>query len=453
MTARTKTDIKINLENYVSPFYGRGFAGANEVIEDLVDSVQTIPNAPTIISLGTSLIAQGLTNSATKFGYEARDPIYCACVTANNRNFNYINKGISAQTTTQILARVDADVIDLRPAAVFVDSGTNEIGDGYASITANKKMLFDKIIDAGIKLYALSILPRDTSLTSWDANDLETALAINAWTRRYCEAHPLATYVDWSHYWMDPADGEPIAAYTNDGTHISTKGGLALGMKCKEVLEADFPPNDLLLRSPKIVDGTDYVYGVVSVNPSLAGTSGTTQTGTSGDVADNWRTERVSGTTAGTIAATIAAKSTLDPTREQTLVFTPGGATGTEEFYFRTNTADTTAVSGAYYYAACGIDVSAWAGWDDIILEVDDQGSGGKDFFGMNNTLGTEMPEFAWNGVLFTPIFQAIGNLRLRIKIGIDSAASGTGTIKIWNPQLVRWNPETGFNLAKQTEV
>jgi len=43
-------------------------------------------------------------------------------------NKQYINRGISAQTTPQMLLRFRQDVIALRPRAVVINAGTNDIG-------------------------------------------------------------------------------------------------------------------------------------------------------------------------------------------------------------------------------------------------------------------------------------------------------------------------------------
>ena len=58
-------------------------------------------------------------------------------------NKNYINRGISGQTTPQMLIRFKPDVIDLNPNAVIILAGTNDIAGntGLSSI----KMITDNI--------------------------------------------------------------------------------------------------------------------------------------------------------------------------------------------------------------------------------------------------------------------------------------------------------------------
>jgi len=47
----------------------------------------------------------------------------------------YINRGISGQTTAQMLLRFRQDVINLRPAAVLILAGTNDIAGNTGAST------------------------------------------------------------------------------------------------------------------------------------------------------------------------------------------------------------------------------------------------------------------------------------------------------------------------------
>ena len=55
----------------------------------------------------------------------------------------YINRGISGQTTPQMLVRFRADVIDLQPKAVVILAGTNDIAGNTGPSTV--KMIADNI--------------------------------------------------------------------------------------------------------------------------------------------------------------------------------------------------------------------------------------------------------------------------------------------------------------------
>src|SRR5271156_2588296 len=76
----------------------------------------------------------------------------------------YINRGISGQTTSQMLVRFHADVIALQPAAVVILAGTNDIAGNTGPISvedieANYAALADVARAHGIRLIFSSVTP------------------------------------------------------------------------------------------------------------------------------------------------------------------------------------------------------------------------------------------------------------------------------------------------------
>lgn len=76
----------------------------------------------------------------------------------------YINRGISGQTTSQMLLRFEQDVIRLKPAAVVVLAGTNDIAGNTGPISiedieANYSALADLAHAHGIHLIFSSVTP------------------------------------------------------------------------------------------------------------------------------------------------------------------------------------------------------------------------------------------------------------------------------------------------------
>lgn len=77
---------------------------------------------------------------------------------------NYVGRGISGQTSSQLLMRFRQDVIELKPAAVVINIGTNDIAEN--SGTYNSKFTLDNIKSMaelananGIRVILSSILP------------------------------------------------------------------------------------------------------------------------------------------------------------------------------------------------------------------------------------------------------------------------------------------------------
>jgi len=76
----------------------------------------------------------------------------------------YVNRGISGQTTPQMLTRMYADVIDLKPAVMIVLAGTNDIAHNTGPTTA--EMIEENIMAMtelaqhhGIKVILCSVTP------------------------------------------------------------------------------------------------------------------------------------------------------------------------------------------------------------------------------------------------------------------------------------------------------
>ena len=78
----------------------------------------------------------------------------------------YVNRGISGQTTSQMLVRMFPDVIALKPAAVVILAGTNDISRATGAVTAemvkfNLQAMAQLAAVNGIKVVLAAILPTD----------------------------------------------------------------------------------------------------------------------------------------------------------------------------------------------------------------------------------------------------------------------------------------------------
>src|SRR6185436_19313550 len=83
----------------------------------------------------------------------------------------YVNRGISGQTTSQMVMRMFPDVIALKPAAVVILAGTNDISRATGAVTAQmvegNLMAMTQLAQAnGIKVVLCSILPTDDTPTA-----------------------------------------------------------------------------------------------------------------------------------------------------------------------------------------------------------------------------------------------------------------------------------------------
>lgn len=141
----------------------------------------------------------------------------------------YINRGISGQTTPQMLVRFRADVIALKPAVVVILAGTNDIaGNTGASslgmIEDNLSSMTELARAHGIQVVLASLLPvSDAVIKDQTVHRPPTAiLALNAWIRQYAGAEHLVL-LDYAPA-MSDSTGSLKAELTDDGLHPNAKG-------------------------------------------------------------------------------------------------------------------------------------------------------------------------------------------------------------------------------------
>ena len=132
-------------------------------------------------------------------------------------------RGISGQTTSEMLVRFRQDVIDLHPRYVVILAGTNDIAmnNGYIAL--------DNVMDNLISMCELAkanrIRPVLCSVTpstgfGWrpEVKDAaEKITALNNMIRAYAESERIP-YVDYHSALKDSRDGLP-AGYSGDGVH------------------------------------------------------------------------------------------------------------------------------------------------------------------------------------------------------------------------------------------
>lgn len=220
----------------------------------------------------------------------------------------FINSGIGGNTTTQILARVDTDVLAYKPLLVVDECGTNDIiaGSTAAALIANKLALFTKYRSIGAKIIAFDIAPR----SGFDATMKQVAVDVNRWLYQQAATQRDISVVPYSTVMCDPASttGAIFAARSFDDTHPNNVGGFFAGK-----LLADHSSRELFLPQAESI-WTGDAYGnapttavIRNSNPGMAYTSGgTANTGVSGQVADGYTCSRLAGTP--TVVASIVAR-------------------------------------------------------------------------------------------------------------------------------------------------
>ncbi len=128
-------------------------------------------------------------------------------------NPNYINRGISGQTTPQMLVRFRPDVIDLEPRAVVILAGINDIAGNTGPMTLdaifnNIKSMADLADANNIQVILSSVLPAYDFPWNPGLNPAGKVLKLNSMMKTYCEEKGFI-YLDYHTPMKDDRNGLP----------------------------------------------------------------------------------------------------------------------------------------------------------------------------------------------------------------------------------------------------
>lgn len=144
---------------------------------------------------------------------------------SNNKNF--INRGISGQTTPQMLIRFRADVIDLKPSIVVILAGGNDIAGNTGLSTT--KMICDNIISMielaqmnQIKVILCSVLPANFFYWNPKEKPAERIIELNNALEHYATTKQI-TFVDYYSAMVDDEKGLK-SELSEDRVHPNTRG-------------------------------------------------------------------------------------------------------------------------------------------------------------------------------------------------------------------------------------
>jgi len=153
---------------------------------------------------------------------------------------SYINRGISGQTTPQMLLRFRQDVIDLRPKVVVLLAGTNDIAGNtgpstLAMIMDNIKSMAELANANGIKVVLSSTLPAYEYRWKPEVKPAEKIVELNIMIKSYAEeaGH---IYLDYFSAMADERNGLP-KKYADDEVHPTVEGYKAMEPMVEEAID------------------------------------------------------------------------------------------------------------------------------------------------------------------------------------------------------------------------
>jgi lysophospholipase L1-like esterase len=144
----------------------------------------------------------------------------------------YINRGISGQTTPQMLVRFRADVIALKPAVVVILAGTNDIAGNTGPSTI--EMIADNLYSMaelakanGIKVILSSVLPAFDYPWKTGLEPADKIIELNKLIKEYADKNNMV-YLDYFSAMVNEQKGMK-KEYTTDGVHANKAGYELMG--------------------------------------------------------------------------------------------------------------------------------------------------------------------------------------------------------------------------------
>ncbi|MGB6597380.1 MAG: SGNH/GDSL hydrolase family protein [Candidatus Acidiferrum sp.] len=139
----------------------------------------------------------------------------------------YINRGISGQTTPQMLVRFRQDVIELKPKAVLILAGINDIAENTGKMTlgeieGNIESMSELARASKIHPVLCSVLPASDFPWHKGLEPAPKVRALNAWIKEYAAKNDFV-YVDY-YSAMANSEGGMRDGLSLDGVHPNKAG-------------------------------------------------------------------------------------------------------------------------------------------------------------------------------------------------------------------------------------
>lgn len=270
------------------------------------------------------------------------------------------NAGVGGNTTTQMLARMDADVIALKPSHITLWGGTNDPWTSYAEVDntmGRMAQMMDKARAAGIYVFLIS----ETTANSKGATFPKYVAYYNELLRAYAAANAGVEFWDFNAIITNPLDtnGYHKSALLRDGLHLSPLGATTLGrdLVAKKLARIG---TELAQLPVAQIDTMNLSTGSRNVanNPIMQGTTGTVSAGQTGTVPTSWA---ISG-----IASTQSNPARTDGVGNDLKTDLTAAAAGSH--YSTLNVDPTRLVAGAKYVLEAAMTIEAATGVSAVAL-------------------------------------------------------------------------------------
>jgi lysophospholipase L1-like esterase len=151
-----------------------------------------------------------------------------------------VDRGIGGQTTSQMVLRMYSDVVALRPRAVHIMAGTNDIAGNTGPMTPqmtenNFRAMVDVARRHGIKVLLAPIPPAAAFPWNSQVQPRPRIAELNRWLERFARETG-STWVDYRPV-LDDGTGAMKPGLASDGVHPTEAGYDAMGTVIEPVLQ------------------------------------------------------------------------------------------------------------------------------------------------------------------------------------------------------------------------
>ncbi|WP_369301730.1 SGNH/GDSL hydrolase family protein [Pseudomonas sp. N2-5-1-1] len=359
-----------------------------------------------------------------------------------------LNKGLDGNTTSQMLARLQTDVIANSNAfdvMVHFGTGNDRIkGMTLEQTIRNLEYMYSALIKRGKIVIAIAETPVIGANVGLPAQQTANHFAVHNWYLNVAPSLGVVVVNPWDEM-VDPASGSnfwPLGGLTGDGLHPTAAGARIIGRKVAEALKRLFTFPAVLPTANVAYDAALVPGGSLIPNSLLTGTNGVLGGGSNatGQLASSCT---LLGSDLNGLAVA-ASKEAADFGFKQVLRIT-GMPSGTTPTLTLEQSVDVSKL-------AVGQRLRAVAGWEFIsvntsVLQVALQtvavGASGTTVaqIGQNQELNHAMPIGTIAGTLVTQtltLSEVPSSLKLRLSIIFKSGTGQDATIKLRQADLTR---------------
>ena len=359
-----------------------------------------------------------------------------------------LNKGIDGNTTSQMLARLQTDVIansNSFDVMVHFGTGNDRIkGMTLEQTIRNLEYMYSALIKRGKIVIAIAETPVMGANVGLPAQQTANHFAVHNWYLNVAPSLGVVVVNPWDEM-VDPASGSnfwPLGGLTGDGLHPTAAGARIIGRKVAEALKRLFTFPAVLPTANVAYDAALVPGGSLIPNSLLIGTNGVLGGGSNatGQLASSCT---LLGSDLNGLAVA-ASKEAADFGFKQVLRIT-GMPSGTTPTLTLEQSVDVSKL-------AVGQRLRAVAGWEfisvntsvlQVALQIVAVGASGTTVaqIGQNQELNHAMPIGTIAGTLVTQtlaLSEVPTSLKLRLSIIFKSGTGQDATIKLRQADLTR---------------